>query len=58
MFAGHGGPNAASFVQSTLFESLMANPKFSTDMKTALGETADKCYRGQSNLLTYPSMRI
>ena len=38
--AGHGGPNAASFVKSTLFESLLANPKFSTDVRTALGECA------------------
>lgn len=37
---GHGGPNAASFVKSTLFESLLANPKFSTDMKSALGESS------------------
>lgn len=47
VFDGHGGPNAASFVQSTLFESLMANPKFSTDMKTALVESfieTDKKY--------------
>jgi len=37
--AGHGGPNAASFVKSTLFESLLTNPKYSTDIKTALGMT-------------------
>ena len=42
-FAGHGGPNAASFVKSTLFESLLANPKFSTDVRTALGEFCGSC---------------
>lgn len=36
--AGHGGPNAADFVRQNLFESLVKNPKFGTDVKTAFGE--------------------
>ena len=33
---GHGGPNAADFVRQHLFSKLLANPKFSSDIKTAL----------------------
>ena len=36
--AGHGGPNAADFVRQNLFDSVIKNPKFSTDIKTAFGE--------------------
>ena len=36
--AGHGGPNAADFVKQNLFDSLVKNPKFSTDVKTAFGK--------------------
>ena len=35
---GHGGPNAADFVRNNLFDSLLSNPKFPKDIKTALGE--------------------
>ena len=36
LLAGHGGPNAADFVRQHLFQRLLANPQFSTDIKTAL----------------------
>lgn len=36
--AGHGGPNAADFVRQNLFDSVIKNPKFSTDIKTAFGK--------------------
>ncbi|KAA6422946.1 MAG: phosphatase 2C [Trebouxia sp. A1-2] len=38
IFDGHGGPNAADFVRQNLFEGLVKNPKFGTDVKTALVE--------------------
>ncbi|CAL5221808.1 g4064 [Coccomyxa viridis] len=38
VFDGHGGPNAADFVRNNLFDSLLSNPKFPNDIKTALGE--------------------
>lgn len=41
--AGHGGPNAADFVRQNLFEGLIKNPKFGTDVKTAFGENLHKC---------------
>ncbi len=41
--AGHGGPNAADFVRQNLFEGLVKNPKFGTDVKTAFGENLHKC---------------
>lgn len=41
--AGHGGPNAADFVRQNLFEGLVKNPKFGTDVKTALGEELHRC---------------
>lgn len=37
-FAGHGGPNAAEFVEKTLFDCLMRNHKFSSDLSTAVGK--------------------
>ena len=36
--AGHGGPNAADFVRQNLFDSLLKNAKFTSDLGTALGE--------------------
>ena len=41
--AGHGGPNAADFVRQNLFEGLIKNPKFGTDVKTAFGENLHNC---------------
>lgn len=41
--AGHGGPNAADFVRQNLFDSVIKNPKFSTDIKTAFGERLHSC---------------
>lgn len=38
VFDGHGGPNAADFVRAQLFESLYNNPKFATDLRTAIVE--------------------
>ena len=35
--AGHGGSNAAAFVQANLFDSLLANSKFSSDINAAMG---------------------
>lgn len=45
VFDGHGGPNAASYVKSTLFESFLTNPKYSTDIQTALVESFMKTDR-------------
>ena len=36
--AGHGGSNAAAFVQANLFDSLLANSKFTSDINAAMGE--------------------
>ncbi|KAL3137661.1 hypothetical protein ABBQ38_004936 [Trebouxia sp. C0009 RCD-2024] len=38
VFDGHGGPNAADFVRQNLFESLVKNSKFGSDIKTAFVE--------------------
>ncbi|KAK9829329.1 hypothetical protein WJX72_005218 [[Myrmecia] bisecta] len=38
VFDGHGGPNAADFVQANLFNSLLNNPKFGSDLTTAVVE--------------------
>ncbi|KAK9831431.1 hypothetical protein WJX81_004250 [Elliptochloris bilobata] len=38
VFDGHGGSNAAAFVQANLFESLLANSKFSSDINAAMEE--------------------
>jgi hypothetical protein len=35
--AGHGGPNAADFVRSNLFENLLLNIKFPSDVRGAIG---------------------
>lgn len=35
--AGHGGSNAAAFVQAHLFDSLLANSNFNSDIHTAMG---------------------
>ena len=35
--AGHGGSNAAAFVQANLFDSLLANSKFTSDINAAMG---------------------
>ncbi|KAK9831289.1 hypothetical protein WJX74_010677 [Apatococcus lobatus] len=47
VFDGHGGPNAAEFVEKTLFDCLMRNHKFSSDLSTAVVEAfvdTDKQY--------------
>ncbi|CAL8468810.1 g8351 [Coccomyxa elongata] len=47
VFDGHGGPHAADFVRANLFDSLLKNPNFPTDVSTALGEAfveTDKRY--------------
>ena len=41
--AGHGGPNAADFVRQNLFDSLVKNQNFSTDVKTAFGRSLCYC---------------
>lgn len=42
--AGHGGPNAASFVKETLFESLLANKKFGNgNVEEALSRSFSYC---------------
>lgn len=41
--AGHGGPNAADFVRSNLFDSLLNNQKFTTDRQQAVGEARIMC---------------
>ena len=40
--AGHGGPNAADYVRQHLFAKLLANPKFNSDINTALSEPLTK----------------
>lgn len=39
VFDGHGGPNAADFVRQNLFDSLLKNSKFTSDLGTALVES-------------------
>ena len=46
--AGHGGPNAADFVRQNLFDSLLKNNKFTSDLGTALG--------GAHHLIAPPAM--
>ncbi|KAK9914888.1 hypothetical protein WJX75_001932 [Coccomyxa subellipsoidea] len=47
VFDGHGGPHAADFVRANLFDSLLGNPNFPSDVPMALGEAfveTDKRY--------------
>ncbi|EIE22236.1 protein phosphatase 2C catalytic subunit [Coccomyxa subellipsoidea C-169] len=47
IFDGHGGPHAADFVRENLFDSLLSNAQFPSDVSLALGEAfveTDKRY--------------
>lgn len=39
VFDGHGGTNAADYVNANLFSNLLQNGKFATDAKTAISES-------------------
>lgn len=52
VFDGHGGPAAASFVKARLFETLLGNQHYLTDMHMALKEAyeaTDAAYLTQDN---------
>lgn len=38
--SGHGGIRAAEFVKKNLFSNLMKHPKFTTDIRSAIGRFA------------------
>jgi hypothetical protein len=48
--AGHGGPNAADYVRGNIFNNLMMNAKFPSDMHGAIMDayhTTDEQYMNQ-----------